>query len=66
MIKIPWLLLHGIADDVVLPADTQLVQRLLGDAASVVMVEDGDHSFSQPESKRQATDSIVPWLRMLP
>jgi alpha/beta superfamily hydrolase len=61
-VKAPWLLLHGTADDVVLPKDTEQVQSLKGDAVEVIFVEGADHSFNQPAHKAKLTQSIVEWL----
>jgi alpha/beta superfamily hydrolase len=61
-VKIPWLLLHGTADDVVSPDDTKQVQSLKGDAVTVVLVDGAGHSFGEPGHLRQVTDSVVSWL----
>ncbi|MBT8038253.1 MAG: alpha/beta hydrolase [Verrucomicrobiae bacterium] len=61
----PWILLHGSADDVVLPRDTEQVQQMHGDAVQVVCVDGADHSFNQPAHKEQATDAVVTWLTAL-
>ena len=60
--KIPWLLLHGTADDMVSPGDTTQVQQLKGDAATVVIVDGAGHSFGEPWHLRQVTDAVVSWL----
>jgi len=62
IIETPWLLLHGTADDVVSPKDTEQVQRLKGDAIKVVLIEGADHSFNQPAHKAQMTQEVVAWL----
>lgn len=64
-ITAPWLLLHGTADDVVLPKDTETVQSLKGDAVKVVFVEGADHSFNEPAHKAQMTEAVVAWLNKL-
>lgn len=61
-IRIPWLLVHGTADDVVLPKDTETVQDIKGDAVTVVFVDGADHSFTQPAHKAQMTQEVVDWL----
>lgn len=58
----PWLLVHGTADDVVLPKDTETVQALKGDAVKVVFVDGADHSFNEPAHKAQMTQTVVEWL----
>lgn len=62
-VKIPWLLVHGTADDVVLPKDTESVKRLRGDAVDAVFVEGADHSFGELAHKLQLTDAVADWMR---
>jgi alpha/beta superfamily hydrolase len=61
-IRAPWLLVHGTADDLVRPKDTEQVQRFKGETAKVVFVEAADHSFNQPAHKAQMTQAVVDWL----
>lgn len=61
-----WLLIHGTADDVVLPKDTQCVKNLQGDAVDTVLIESADHSFTQPTHKAQLTETIANWMRSRP
>lgn len=63
-VKIPWLLLHGTADDVVLPRDTEQIQSIKGDRVKVVFVEGADHSFNDPAHKKQLTTTVADWLCM--
>jgi len=58
----PWLLIHGTADDVVLPQDTKAVQAMQGDAVQVVFIEGAEHSFDEPDHKSQMTTAVVDWL----
>jgi alpha/beta superfamily hydrolase len=62
-VAIPWLLVHGTADDVVLPKDTKCVQALRGDTVKTVFIEGADHSFNEPAHKAQLTETIAQWLR---
>lgn len=64
-IEAPWLLLHGSADDVVLPRDTEQVQGIKGDAVKAIYIEGADHSFNEPEHKAKMTESVVTWLSQL-
>lgn len=64
-IQAPWLLLHGTADDVVLPRDTEEVQSLMGDAVKAVFIEGADHSFNEPAHKAAMTQTVVSWLEQL-
>ena len=61
-ITAPWLLLHGTADDVVLPKDSETVRGIKGDSVTIVTVEGADHSFNEPAHKAQLIDNIVAWL----
>lgn len=63
-VRVPWLLLHGRADDVVNPRDAELVKSLRGEAVDVIFVDGADHSFSAPEHGKQAAESVVSWLKM--
>lgn len=58
-----WLLIHGTADDVVPPKDTECVKTLKGEAVDVVFVEGAGHSFDEPAHKAQLTETITKWLR---
>jgi alpha/beta superfamily hydrolase len=61
-VSTPWLLLHGTADVVVLPRDTERVKSLQGDAVTAVFIEGADHSFNEPDHKAQMTNTVVEWL----
>jgi len=58
----PWLLVHGTADDVVPPKDTEAVKSLKYDAVEVVFVEGADHGFNKPAHKARMVDAVVSWL----
>ena len=64
-VQAPWLLLHGTADDVVSPRDTELVQGIKGDAVKTVFVEGADHSFNEPAHRASMTEAVVTWLCQL-
>ncbi|GHB95194.1 alpha/beta hydrolase [Cerasicoccus arenae] len=61
----PWLLLHGTADDVVLPRDTEQIASLKGSTVKTVFIEGADHSFNDPIHKKQVTETVVAWLNEL-
>ena len=44
-LRLPWLLLHGLEDDVVLPADSRDFKNALRGPVNLVEVEGADHSF---------------------
>jgi len=60
--SIPWLLVHGTADDVVLPEDSRSIIGLRGDAVSARFIDDADHSFNDPAHKREMTRVVTHWL----
>ena len=61
-INIPWLLIHGTADDVVLPADTQTIAALNKENVETHSIEGADHQFSDEAHKREATQRVASWL----
>jgi alpha/beta superfamily hydrolase len=62
-ISIPWLLVHGTADDVVLPDDTHSIQALEKENIQTRFIEGADHSFTAPDHKGQLIEAIVGFLR---
>jgi alpha/beta superfamily hydrolase len=61
-ITAPWLLLHGTADDVVLPNDSETVRRIKGDQVTLVTIKGADHSFNEPAHKAELIETIATWL----
>jgi pimeloyl-ACP methyl ester carboxylesterase len=61
-ITCPWLLLHGTADDIVLPKDTQGIAKVMGDSVSVHWVAGADHSFSESSHKSEMTKAVAEWM----
>jgi len=64
-VSVPWLLLHGTADDVVLPEDTKRIQQIKGEDVDVHFIEGADHSFSGISHTREAGRLIVAWMNKL-
>jgi alpha/beta superfamily hydrolase len=62
-VSCPWLLLHGTADDVVLPADSEGVKACRGEAVDLVLIEGADHSFSEDPHTRALAQTVPDWLR---
>jgi alpha-beta hydrolase superfamily lysophospholipase len=62
-IDVPWLLLHGTADDVVLPRDSEHIQSLEKKTTEIAFITDADHSFNEPAHKQQMTTKVVAWLK---
>ncbi|BDS07504.1 hypothetical protein NT6N_25440 [Oceaniferula spumae] len=44
-VRVPWLLLHGLADDVVLPDDSRDLNKVLRGPSKLVEIEGAGHSF---------------------
>lgn len=61
-VKVPWLLMHGSADDVVLPKDSEAVKSIKGDAVKHVVIDGADHSFNEPAHKEAMNSEVVAWL----
>jgi len=61
-IQIPWLLIHGTADDVVLPKDSNQIKSLKAEAVTLLPVPGADHSFEAPAHKAEMTQGVTRWL----
>jgi pimeloyl-ACP methyl ester carboxylesterase len=60
-VKAPWLLIHGTADDVVLPKDSQDGYAVAGEPKKLVEIEGAGHSFDEA-TYPQVIDEIGSWL----
>ena len=60
-VKVPWLLLHGSVDDVVLPQDSEVVKERLGDRVDHFVIAGADHSFNN--HRQQQLEEVVNWLK---
>jgi dipeptidyl aminopeptidase/acylaminoacyl peptidase len=60
-VKVPWLLLHGSEDDVVLPQDSIDIKERLGDRVDHVVIGGADHSFNDEQRQAQLA-AVVNWL----
>lgn len=58
----PCLLMHGKADDVVLPADSQDLLNVLNDQSRLVEIEGADHSFEGYYN--ELVTEICDWLKL--
>ena len=61
-IEIPWLLVHGTADEVVFLQDSVDIQKVNEGRTRLVKLEGADHVFSGTATQ-QMTEAVVPWLR---
>ena len=60
LVRVPWLLIHGSADTVVLPRDSELAKRR-APQAELVEIEGADHVFSGDAAQAMA-QLVVGWL----
>ena len=60
-VRVPWLLVHGTADELVPHGDTLDAQRAAGSTARVELLPGVDHRFSG--SIEPMLERVVPWLR---
>lgn len=58
-----WLLIHGTADDVVLPKDSLQIQSIKGDSVDLISIDGADHSFSDPLHSAKMTLSVMEWFK---
>ena len=60
-IHVPWLLVHGTADDIVPFTHSRDVLAVAGWNAQLVVLDDVDHSFTG-DGLPQMLETVVPWL----
>lgn len=61
-VRCPVLILHGDADEIVLPAEAYELHDLLPFAKKLSILKNGDHRLSDPMIMRQAMDEALDWL----
>ena len=62
LIKVPWFLVHGTDDDVVLIDDTHDINEKVGENSSKLIIEGANHVFSDPEHMKKVVDGVIAWL----
>lgn len=60
-VQVPWLLVHGTADDVVPVEHSRDVARLRGGAVELATLDGVDHSFTG-EGEAQVAEAVSAWL----
>ena len=60
-LRVPWLLVHGTADDVVHPGDSRDAHTRAPSTAQLVELDAVDHSFTG-DGLTPMVDVVVPWL----
>jgi len=63
-VRVPWLLLHGLADDVVPFQDSRDLFAVAAEPKRLIEIPDADHVFSGQQAA-SAASSVVAWLRQL-
>ena len=63
-LRLPWLLLHGLEDDVVLPSDSQDIKQRLRGPSELIEIAGAEHSFEDhfPEVCLAIKDWLVKHL----
>ncbi len=64
-VRVPWLLVHGTADDVVLPNDSEAVCHIQEEAVTMKWVDGADHSFGAPAHKKELAAIVADWFGSL-
>ncbi|MBX3748259.1 MAG: alpha/beta hydrolase [Verrucomicrobiae bacterium] len=61
-IEVPWLLVHGVVDDVVPVQDSRDLMAIGGSSRRLVELPEADHVFSDAHAEAMA-DAVVSWIR---
>ncbi|MGE9289442.1 MAG: alpha/beta hydrolase [Puniceicoccales bacterium] len=61
-ITVPWLLVHGTADDVIPLSDSEEIQSIRGEAVELVRIEGGDHMMSEPAHLEKTASTVAGWI----
>ena len=61
-IRVPWLLVHGTADDVVLIDDSREAYSLASEPKKLVEIEGANHVFSE-DGQKPMIDAVIGWLQ---
>lgn len=62
LVRVPWLFLHGLADDVVPPQDSRDLFAVPGEPKQNIEMPEADHVFSEHHAASMAS-SVVAWMR---
>ncbi len=64
-IGVPWLLVHGTEDDVVLIQDTHDIFEKANEPKRKLVIDGCDHVFSEPNHLAAMVDGVVGWAKSL-
>lgn len=62
-IVVPWMLVHGTEDDVVLIEDTHDIFEKATCDKHKLIIEGSDHVFSQPEHMGEMVEGVTSWIK---
>lgn len=63
-VNVPWLFVHGLADDVVPPQDSRDLFAVAREPKQLIEIPEADHVFTGAHARNMAS-SVVAWLRQL-
>jgi alpha/beta superfamily hydrolase len=63
-VRVPWLLVHGLADTVVPPKNSHDLFAVAGEPKQLNELPEADHVFSEPHAASMAS-SVVAWMRQI-
>lgn len=61
-VQCPWLILHGVQDEVIPKSDAELLYQASGFGASLELIPDANHRFSKEAHRRDITNRIVSFI----
>ena len=62
-VGVPWLLVHGTEDDVVLIEDTHGIFKEAAGNKQKLIIDGADHVFSNPEHMREMVEGVTAWVK---
>jgi pimeloyl-ACP methyl ester carboxylesterase len=62
MVRVPWLFVHGLADDVVPPQDSRELHEMAREPKRLVELPDADHVFSESHTTKMV-GAVTAWIR---
>ena len=62
-IRIPWLLVHGTEDDIVLIQDSNDIFEKANEPKQLHIIGGADHSFNEPAHRDEMVETVVNWVK---
>ena len=60
-IKVPWLLIHGVADDVVPIEDSREIFAVANEPKKIIEIPDANHVFSE-QGFEPMSEAVIDWI----